>query len=145
MTEAVLKSIENVCVGDHVVERDGALLRVRKVEHQGRRVIVTCSAFGPSPDLQIRRNVGSELYVLPTETPLAAVADPAPIDDAALARARADLLAAGFSEDEIEAPTGFGLRRLATCPAVAPLVVKVAAGALSIQGALNTRKAVHHG
>mgnify|MGYP001595894718 CR=1 FL=1 len=56
-----------------------------------------------------------------------------PSDDA-LAKARADLLAAGFTDAEIETETGMGLRRLPNCPGNAPIFVKFAAGALSLTG-----------
>jgi len=49
--------------------------------------------------------------------------------------ARASLIAAGFTDAEIETVTGMGLRRLANCPAEASILVKVAAGALSLTGA----------
>jgi hypothetical protein len=57
-----------------------------------------------------------------------------PSDDD-LAKARAALLAFGFTDDEVEVETGLGLRRLPNCPPKAPIVVKVAAGALSLVGA----------
>lgn len=146
MNEAVYKAIEDVVVGDQLVERDGALVLVTNVEHKkvrnATRVVLTFAAFGPSPGGQVRRNTGGPRFlVVPALAPESSAPEPAAANDDALAKARADLLAAGFSEAEIEAPTGFGLRRLPTCPAVAPLVLKVATGALSVQGALNTRKA----
>ena len=54
--------------------------------------------------------------------------------------ARASLLAAGFTPDEIAMTTGMGLRRLANCPAEATILVKVAAGALSLTGARQALK-----
>lgn len=54
-----------------------------------------------------------------------------------IATARAALLDAGLTTEQCEHETGFGLRRLPNCPAVAPVQVKVAAGALSITGAVK--------
>lgn len=49
--------------------------------------------------------------------------------------ARARLQAEGFTDEQCDQVTGLGLRRTPHCPPEAPIVVKVAAGALSINGA----------
>lgn len=54
-----------------------------------------------------------------------------------IAAAREKLIAAGLTPEQCDHETGFGLRRLPNCPAVAPVKVKVAAGALSIVGAVK--------
>ncbi len=59
-----------------------------------------------------------------------------------IAGARAALLDFGFTADEIETVTGLGLRRLPNCPPKASILVKVAAGALSLTGARNVLEAV---
>lgn len=54
-----------------------------------------------------------------------------------IAAAREKLIAAGLTPAQCEHETGFGLRSLPNCPAVAPVQVKVAAGALSVTGAVR--------
>jgi hypothetical protein len=59
-----------------------------------------------------------------------------------IASARDALRAAGFSDADMAIVTGLGLRRLPNCPPEASILVKVAAGALSVHGASRVLEGV---